>query len=235
MKSPEPQWARLRILSRSYKASRNDLKLCWWKVSLYTRIEIDEQLIAYLGIKLLIGTSTGNLHVHILDDGKDSTEAKVTNSSYRLSKVSKPIESLGFIKDVSSLVVLVDGAVSLFTYPFDGMPKARILPKTRGALCFCVHSAIVRFDEQGVEMKQSETQGVPSVLSTLAVGIRRKIVIYSWKDGEELQVKVRSSIYDPLISITSCRSLYFLTRLELYNSSAIANYLLHTPQLSMSP
>jgi hypothetical protein len=139
---------------------------------------------------LLIGTSTGNLHVYLLEDEGEGAKQETT-TAFRLSKTPKPIEALGYIKDISSLVTLVDGSVSLFAFPLeDPVPKPRVLPQTKGALCFAVHSTIIRFNEQGEEMKEGESAGVPSVVSSLAVGLRRKIVIYTWKDGEESQVKV---------------------------------------------
>jgi len=141
------------------------------------------------GDKLLIGTSGGNLHVHVLEP-QDEGERQEGSSTFRLSKAPKSIEALGYMKDISSLVVLMDGSVSLLAFPLqNAAPKPRILPQTKGALCFAVHSTVVRFNDEGGEIMQNETSGIPSVVSCLVVGLRRKIVIYTWKDGEELQLK----------------------------------------------
>lgn len=66
-----------------------------------------ERLKAYrkhLGDRLLIGTSTGSLHVVEVqhDDGPEQ-EAKIV-SSKSLSR--KPIDQLGYIKDINSVVAL---------------------------------------------------------------------------------------------------------------------------------
>ena len=34
-------------------------------------------------------------------------------------------------------------------------------------------------------------KGIPALVTRLAVGCRRKIVLYSWKDGEPQEVQVR--------------------------------------------
>lgn len=87
---------------------------------------------------------------------------------------------------------LLETQLTLFPYPDFSSPTP--LVKTKGALCFALYT--------GVEYSEADTagpatptppgkgKGIPSVVTRLAVGCRRKIVLYSWKDGEPQEVQV---------------------------------------------
>ena len=61
----------------------------------------------------------------------------------------------------------------------------------------------------------SPTIPVPTVVSYL-VACRRKLVIYSWKDGEPQEVQVRSSMFVFVLfsKLKFCRKLLYLTHPE---------------------
>jgi Vam6/Vps39-like protein vacuolar protein sorting-associated protein 39 len=72
-----------------------------------------------------------------------------------------------------------------------GSPQQLI--QTKGALSFAVNSCVVYLNPDGSEDKadkDGERKGVPTMVTQLAVGCKRKFVIYSWKDGEPQPVKV---------------------------------------------
>ncbi|PPQ95740.1 hypothetical protein CVT26_015866, partial [Gymnopilus dilepis] len=104
----------------------------------------------------------------------------------------KSIEQLGFVKDVNSLVVLSDMTVTL--YPLPSLSPPTPLLKAKAAFSFSIHSYIENAQvpttpsaSDNAESKRS--QPIPSLVTMLLVGCRRKAVIYSWKDGEPQEVR----------------------------------------------
>jgi hypothetical protein len=77
-----------------------------------------------------------------------------------------------------------EAAVNL--HPLPALSPTQTLPQTLGALCFALDTSIVYKNEDGIStsVKDSTIKQVPAVVTLLAVGCKRKIVIYTWKDGE---------------------------------------------------
>ncbi|KAI0925948.1 hypothetical protein AcW1_008241 [Taiwanofungus camphoratus] len=133
--------------------------------------------------------SSGSLHVYALtDDEKHPAELVETKKS--LSR--RAIEQLGFIKDINSLVALSESLVTLYPLPMCS-PQTPLL-KTKGALSFAIHTG-VEYDDSENKSQPSITgdfgkgKGIPVVVTRLAVGCKRKIVLYSWRDGEPQEVQ----------------------------------------------
>lgn len=122
----------------------------------------------------------------------------------------RAIEQLGYVKDVNSLVVLtgkhhslphiykfscyasiyyllLDGVVTLYPSPTFAPPT--LLTQAKGAMSFGIDTSI-QYSNEAPDPASNAGQGVPSVVTRLAVGCKRKIVIYTWKDGEAQEVKV---------------------------------------------
>ena len=87
--------------------------------------------------------------------------------------------------------------VTLFPLPSLAPPTP--LLKAKAAFSFAVHTYI---QEVGPPVSPASTsltgepvskrsQPIPSLITLLLVGCRRKAVVYSWKDGEPQDVKVR--------------------------------------------
>ncbi|KAF9698218.1 hypothetical protein EKO04_003649 [Ascochyta lentis] len=84
----------------------------------------------------------------------------------------RPIQQLAIIKEANILVSLSDNHVSihdLHTYQLQEK-----LEKTRGATTFAAASNIVK----------DPTTGIPSIVSRLAVAVKRKIILWTWQDME---------------------------------------------------
>ncbi|KAI0370322.1 hypothetical protein BV20DRAFT_1121321 [Pilatotrama ljubarskyi] len=148
------------------------------------------------GDRLYIGTSTGNLHVYTFGDTPDRA-AELLETRKALCR--KSIEQLAYIKDVNSLAVLSEAQVTLFPYPTYSPPAP--LVKTKGALCFALHTA-VEYLTPGTTVPSTpgtpgKGKGVPAVVTRLAVGCRRKIVLYSWRDGEPQDVQEFTLAHSP--------------------------------------
>ncbi|KAI0324590.1 hypothetical protein GY45DRAFT_1331365 [Cubamyces sp. BRFM 1775] len=135
------------------------------------------------GDRLYIGTSTGNLHIYTFGDDPEHATQLV---EIKKSLCRRSIDQLAFIKDVNSLAVLSEAQVTLFPYPTYSPPTP--LAKTKGALCFAVHVGVEYStpDVSGLSTPGTpgKGKGVPAAVTKLAVGCRRKIVLYSWKDGD---------------------------------------------------
>ena len=129
----------------------------------------------------------------------------------------KPVEQLGYLKDVNSLVVLSGAFVpplenagieqntdmSVTLYPIPDLQPSSQLSKAKAAFSFTIHTSVQHISSPG----KPTTRTVPTVVSYLVVACRRKLVIYSWKDGEPQEVQVRFSILVFLSELNLCRKL----------------------------
>ncbi|GLB44890.1 putative rab guanyl-nucleotide exchange factor [Lyophyllum shimeji] len=148
--------------------------------------------LAIQGDRLYVGTSTGSLHTYRVEEvGGEDGEA-VTLVEVKRSLTRRSIEQLGYIKEINSLVVLSEAAVTLFPLPTFSPPTP--LVKAKAAFSFAIHSSVqhVQPDWQpdysaGVEL--AKPKPIPTVVTQLLVGCRRKVVIYSWRDGEPQEAK----------------------------------------------
>ncbi|TBU49828.1 hypothetical protein BD309DRAFT_850781 [Dichomitus squalens] len=133
--------------------------------------------------RLYIGTSTGNLHVYAFGETSDSLAELVDT---RKSLCRRSIDQLAYIKDVNSLLVLSEAQLTLFPSPAFSPPTP--LVKTKGALCFALRTGVEYLDGDVIVPSSpgipGKGKGVPALVTKLAVGCKRKIVLYSWRDGE---------------------------------------------------
>jgi len=84
--------------------------------------------------------------------------------------------------------------MSVGLYPLPSLSLPTILPKAKAAFSFAVHSYVVNAEplsSSSTEIPPKQSQPIPSINTILLVGCRRKAVIYSWKDGEPQDVRVR--------------------------------------------
>ena len=150
------------------------------------------------------------------------------NGNAKLAKtitVSKrPVEQLGYLKDVNSLVVLsgsffqfpgytgtdptTDASIAL--YPIPDLEPQSPLTKAKTAFSFTIHTSVQHISPPG----KLQTIPVPTVVSYLVIACRRKLVIYSWKDGEPQEVQVRFSMPVPFSELKPCRKLLYHTHPE---------------------
>jgi Vam6/Vps39-like protein vacuolar protein sorting-associated protein 39 len=143
------------------------------------------------GDRLLVGLNTGSLRIYRVNDRTEAqnqhdeeesteNEGQATPSKPRLvdlmreeEKFSKrPIQQLAIIKEANILVSLSDGYISF--HDLNAYQLQERLEKTKGATLFAVTSNIVKDD----------TTGIPSIVSRLAVAVKRKVLLRSWQDME---------------------------------------------------
>lgn len=148
-----------------------------------------ESLLTY-GDRLLVGLNNGALRIYRVNEASQAEEtgengtptqsspskrAKVIELLHEEEKFSRrPVQQLAIIKEVNVLVSLSDGYVSL--YDLQSYQLAEKLERTKGATSFTVTSNVV---------KDADT-GVPTLVSRLAVGVKRRLLCWTWQDMEQL-------------------------------------------------
>lgn len=79
-------------------------------------------------------------------------------------------------------------------YPLPNIGPPTPLAKARGALCFAVQTSVQQLLPGGKSPNPAEgdfaQKTVPSAVTYLVIGCKRRVVLYSWKDGEPQDVKV---------------------------------------------
>ncbi|EKM58191.1 uncharacterized protein PHACADRAFT_171437 [Phanerochaete carnosa HHB-10118-sp] len=99
----------------------------------------------------------------------------------------KPIEQMVYVPDVASLAVLSDAIVTL--YPVPSFAPPTLLPKTKTAFSLALYRTVDSIDApRAASPTSAKAPNVSAAVTYLAVGCRRKLVIYSWKDGEAQDV-----------------------------------------------
>ena len=90
-----------------------------------------------------------------------------------LDKFSKyKVEQLAMVKEANILVSLSNSQVNI--HDLQSYELQETLVKAKGAITFAVTSNVVR----------DESTGVPSIVSRLAVAVKRRLILWSWHDSE---------------------------------------------------
>ncbi|EON67748.1 hypothetical protein W97_07002 [Coniosporium apollinis CBS 100218] len=146
-----------------------------------------ESVLAY-GDRLLVGLNTGTLRIYRVNETITEPSQNGTTSNGNPTPQPKPravdllreeekfsrrpIQQLARIKEANILVSLSDSYVSI--HDQETYALAERLERTRGATCFAVTSDVVTDAETGIQ----------SLVSRLAVAVKRKIIQWSWTDME---------------------------------------------------
>ncbi|KAF2202058.1 hypothetical protein GQ43DRAFT_480175 [Delitschia confertaspora ATCC 74209] len=177
-----------------------------------------ESILAY-GDKILVGLHTGSLRIYRVDEL--SEELDQTAQSTQVSQPThsdgasekpdeptaqtpplkpkladllreeekfsrRPIHQLAIIKEANILVSLSENYVSVHDLQTYALQER--LEKTKGATTFAVTSNIVK----------DPSTGIPSIVSRLAVAVKRKIILWTWQDmepsGEAIEMTLIASV-----------------------------------------
>ncbi|KAJ2726037.1 Vacuolar morphogenesis protein 6 [Coemansia sp. Benny D115] len=129
-----------------------------------------ESAAAY-GDRLLLGTSSGALLVYkVTEPTAPRQHVQVTLIETKKAFARRAIEHLSVIKEAGVLVCQADGLVTL--YDLHTLSNATPLSNTKGAGGVAVYTAVDHID------------GIPTLVSKLAVHARRKVVVLEWRDAE---------------------------------------------------
>ncbi|KAL9100574.1 MAG: hypothetical protein Q9163_004063 [Psora crenata] len=145
-----------------------------------------EAILAY-GDRLLVGVNTGCLRVYRINEPIDeSTDRKSTEQRPTSPPESKAvdllreqekfcrqrIEQLALVKEANILLSLSNGYIHL--HDLQNYESQEVLAKSKGASTFAITSDV---------LKDSST-GVNSIITRLAVAVKRRLLIWTWQDGE---------------------------------------------------
>ncbi|KAH9177407.1 hypothetical protein EDB89DRAFT_1542390 [Lactarius sanguifluus] len=145
------------------------------------------------GDRLYIGTASGNLAVYSIAGSEDGQTYAITLLETKKNLTRKAIDQLGIVKDINSLIVLSQSQVTLLDLP--DLSKPTPLLKAKTAFSFAVHTSVQHMYPDGKTSRplgaefSSPVISVPTVITYLVVGCQRKLVVYSWKDGEAQDIK----------------------------------------------
>ncbi|KAJ2095293.1 Vacuolar morphogenesis protein 6, partial [Coemansia sp. S142-1] len=128
-----------------------------------------ESAVAYSD-RLLLGTATGALLMYRVVEPTKDRPLNISLMETKKAFARKAIEHLDVIKEAGVLVCLADGLVTL--YDLHSLSGATPLNNTRGANLVAVHTAVDYID------------GIPTLVSKLAVHAKRKLVVLEWRDAE---------------------------------------------------
>ncbi|KAI9804722.1 MAG: hypothetical protein M1825_001090 [Sarcosagium campestre] len=140
-----------------------------------------DSVLTFEGDRLFVGLNTGNLRIYRvnelsqasnLPDGPGRNAVDLLRELEKFSRRS--VEQLAVIKEANILVALSDACITTHDLQSPNYDLQEQLAKTKGASTFAVASNIVK----------DPSTGIPSLVSRLAVVVKRKILLWSWHDSE---------------------------------------------------
>lgn len=159
---------------------------------------------------MLVGLNSGALRIYRVNDQIEDTEPEARQNGDPNSETEpptpkakpadllreeekfsrRPIQQLAIIKEANILISLSDNHVSI--HDLQTYTLQEKLERTRGATTFAAASNIVK----------DATTGIPSIVSRLAVAVKRKIILWTWQDMELTGDAVEISLIATVKSLT---------------------------------
>lgn len=160
---------------------------------------------------MLVGLNSGSLRIYRVNDQIEDPEpdakqngsqndeqaepptpkkkpAELLREEEKFSR--RPIQQLAIIKEANILISLSDNHVSI--HDLQTYTLQEKLERTRGTTAFAAASNIVK----------DATTGIPSIVSRLAVAVKRKIILWTWQDMELTGDAVEISLIATVKSLT---------------------------------
>jgi tetratricopeptide (TPR) repeat protein len=166
------------------------------------------------GDRVLVGLNSGSLRIYRVNDATEDAEPAARQNGGRHNEQSeqpeaaapapapalkpadllreeekfsrRPIQQLAIIKEANILISLSDNHVSIHDSQTYALQEK--LERTRGATTFAAASNIVK----------DPTTGIPSIVSRLAVAVKRKIILWTWQDmelaGEAVEISLMATV-----------------------------------------
>ncbi|KAL9124441.1 MAG: hypothetical protein Q9217_006228, partial [Psora testacea] len=148
-----------------------------------------ESILAY-GDRLLVGLNTGSLRIYRINEslGESASQASEAAADQGPTSQAGPnavdllreqekfskqrIEQLALVKEANILLSLSNGYVHM--HDLHSYELQETLSKSKGASTFAVASNVVK----------DASTGVNSIVTRLAVAVKRRFMIWTWQDGE---------------------------------------------------
>lgn len=155
------------------------------------------------GNRLFVASAAGTLRVYRIEDSSGGGSATTTTSAVLVETkkafTRRAIDQLGFIRDINALVVLSDSTISL--YDATSLALLTTLFQTRGAQTFAIHTSI----PAPSALLDDDDAPSPSMRTHLVVGIKKRLLLFSWADGALMPSP------DPLVLPHTPRSIAFVS------------------------
>jgi len=191
--------------------SKIEALLAYGTSQFYSTWKAEKLMNLCLGDRLLVGLNTGSLRIYRVLESISDSGSVATGESTPSQPAAKPvellreqekfskykIEQLAIIKEVNILISLSNGYVSI--HDLQTYELLETLTKTKGASAFAVTSNVVK----------DTSTGVPSIVSRLAVAVKRRLLLWSWHDSE------LSSETAELTLVTGIKTLTWATGIKL--------------------
>lgn len=108
-------------------------------------------------------------------------------------------------------------------FPLPTLSPPTPLTGAKAAFSFATHTFVEHILPGGKVEELSDvgftkTKAIPTLVTQLIVGCRRKLVIYSWRDGEAQEAKVRANSPGVTYLTILRRKFRYRIRPELYRS-----------------
>ena len=144
----------------------------------------------FLGDRLLVGLNTGSLRIYRVNEHVDEDSAynghagvegrpgsqsgpKAVDLMREIEKFSRyKIEHLAIVKEANILISLANSQVSMHDLQTHDLQET--LSKAKGATTIAVTSNVVK----------DGSSGIMSIVSRLAVAVKRRLMVWSWHDSE---------------------------------------------------
>jgi tetratricopeptide (TPR) repeat protein len=159
------------------------------------------------GDRVLVGLNSGSLRIYRVNDSTEDVEPDAKHNGHENNEQPelalpkpkpadllreeekfsrRPIQQLAIIKEANILISLSDNHVSIHDLQTYALQEK--LERTKGATTFAAASNIVK----------DPTTGIPSIVSRLAVAVKRKIILWTWQDmeltGEAVEISLMATV-----------------------------------------
>ncbi|KAK3931419.1 Vam6/Vps39-like protein [Frankliniella fusca] len=143
-----------------------------YECSQLLKLSVPIECIAAYDNNLLVGTKVGHLLMYSISSRYSDNKNDVHLLRYNRAFSKKPIQQLAVVEEHQLLISLTDNIVCVHDIASINFVTICTVPETKGASLF------------SVDIKRTVTQsGKTSVIVRLCVAVKRKLLLFYWKNG----------------------------------------------------
>ncbi|KAJ1528436.1 hypothetical protein ONE63_006848 [Megalurothrips usitatus] len=144
-----------------------------YECSQLLKLGVQIECIAAYDDNLLVGTKVGHLLMYSISSRYSDNKNEVHLLRYNKTFSKKPIQQLAVVQEHQLLISLTDNLVCVHDMAVINFPTIGTLPETKGATLF------------SVDIKRTVTiSGEITVIVRMCVAVKRKLLLYYWKNGK---------------------------------------------------
>lgn len=143
-----------------------------YECSQLLKLSVQIECIAAYDDNLLVGTKVGHLLMYSISSRYSDNKNEVHLLRYNRTFSKKPIQQLAVVQEHQLLISLSDNIICVHDIAAINFPTICTVPETKGATLF------------SVDIKRTVTQsGKTSVIVRMCVVVKRKLLLFYWKNG----------------------------------------------------